>query len=504
MNQAPTHHSVSKNTRGYRWSISARLVFFVLILLLLSLLLHIGFSYLFPQATIFVIALVIFVMLPVTMFVINKQIQPMLALFRAMSGTVLSYQDRDFSFGLHWQRNDELADLVDAHNELGQVLREQRLDLVQRELLLDSMLQNTPVAMCLVSGMADRGHVVFANITARQLLHHGRKLEGHTFLSILAQVSPALQEAVAQGGDGLFTVTNRRYGNTENIDESVDNAKNSNNFKSSKNVKSSENTIHEDGDEGDREDRGDEGDDGDEIYHLSRRTFILNGVNHELFLIRHLTVELRRQEVQTWKKVIRVISHELNNSLAPVASLARSAHALLERKQLERLPEILHTIEERAEHLESFIHGYARFAKLPKPRLEKIEWPSFIQQLQSQMPFQLSGNLPQESMSFDIAQMEHALLNLLKNAHESGSSPEGVCVEVKRMFQSVRIEVQDQGSGMSDDVMSNALVPFYSTKRHGTGLGLALAREIAEAHGGRIMLNNREGGGLSVSLILPI
>ena len=165
----------------------------------------------------------------------------------------------------------------------------------------------------------------------------------------------------------------------------------------------------------------DENDDNDEIYHLSRRSFILNGVDHELFLIRHLTVELRRQEVQTWKKVIRVISHELNNSLAPVASLARSAHALLQRNQLERLPEILNTIEERAEHLESFIHGYARFAKLPKPRLEKIEWPSFMNQLQAQMSFQLIGNLPKEPMHFDIAQMEHALLNLLKNAHESGS-----------------------------------------------------------------------------------
>jgi signal transduction histidine kinase len=99
--------------------------------------------------------------------------------------------------------------------------------------------------------------------------------------------------------------------------------------------------------------------------------------------------------------------------------------------------------------------------------------------------------------------MEQALLNLLKNAHESGSRPEDVELHIKRVQDIVRIDVFDRGTGMNDAVLTNALVPFYSTKRSGTGLGLALAREIAEAHGGRITLGNREGGGLAVTLILP-
>jgi signal transduction histidine kinase len=99
--------------------------------------------------------------------------------------------------------------------------------------------------------------------------------------------------------------------------------------------------------------------------------------------------------------------------------------------------------------------------------------------------------------------MEQALLNLLKNAHESGSRPEDVELHVRRVQDVVRIDVFDRGTGMNDAVLTNALVPFYSTKRSGTGLGLALAREIAEAHGGRITLGNREGGGLAVTLILP-
>ena len=102
------------------------------------------------------------------------------------------------------------------------------------------------------------------------------------------------------------------------------------------------------------------------------------------------------------------------------------------------------------------------------------------------------------------AQLEQALLNLLKNAHESGSPAEQVSLSVRRVQAQLRIEVCDRGPGMNDAVLTNAMVPFYSTKRSGTGLGLALAREIAEAHGGRITLANRDGGGLAVTLILPL
>ena len=399
--------------------------------------------------------------LPVAYLWMRSQLRDQLALFRALNGAVISYQDGDYSFGLHWSRNDELAELVAAHNELGNTLREQRLNLVQRELLLDSMVQNTPVAMLLV---ADQGAVVFANIAARQLLNQGRKLEGLRLNDILSHVSHSLQEAVQKGGDGLFTVKHT-------VDDIL-------------------NDHDHDHDE-------------EDVYHLAQRVFTLNGREHHLFLLRHLTAELRRQEVQTWKKVIRVISHELNNSLAPIASLAHSAQVLIQKEKMERLPEILATIEERTRHLEDFIHGYARFAKLPAPQCTEVAWTQFIPSLQSHIPFQLTENLPDDVVRIDRPQIEQAILNLLKNAHESGSPATGVSLSVKRIIDGWRIAIADQGSGMTETVMANALVPFYSTKRSGTGLGLALAREIVEAHGGRISLNNRPEGGLMVSLILP-
>jgi len=112
-------------------------------------------------------------------------------------------------------------------------------------------------------------------------------------------------------------------------------------------------------------------------------------------------------------------------------------------------------------------------------------------------------NSPEAPGRFDAAQLEQALTNLLRNAHESGSPPDDVELRVRRFGGRVSIDVCDRGSGMSETVLSNALLPFYSTKRGGTGLGLALVREIAEAHGGRVSLANREGGGLSVTITLP-
>ena len=393
---------------------------------------------------------------PLAAVVIRRALAPLNSLFRALAGSVNTYRDGEYNFGIHWQGKDDLGDLVRSHAELGEVLRDQRQGLVQRELLLDTMVQNTPVAMLLVAPGGDgERRVVFANLAARKLLHSGWKLEGQRFDDLMSAAPVEMREAMQRGGDSLFAI-----GNEEEDEE-------------------------------------------EQVYHLSRRHFRLNGRKHELLLLRLLTNELRRQEVQTWKKVIRVISHELNNSLAPVASLAHSGAELVRRGRNERLEEIFGTIEERARHLEGFIRGYARFAKLPQPLLNTVDWTHFLSGLQRQIGFELES--PTEGMSsrIDQAQMEQALLNLLKNAHEAGGEGSSVSMKLTRLPDWLRIEVLDRGSGMNEAVLQNALVPFYSTKRNGTGLGLALTREIVEAHGGRLSMHNREGGGLCVAIQLP-
>ena len=373
----------------------------------------------------------------------------MATLLRALEGGVASYRDGDFSFSIATRRHDELGDLVRMHNQLGHTLREQRQHLVQRELLLDTVVQNTPVALVLV----DRSErVAYANIAARHLLNEGRSLAGMAFAQVLDAMPEAMRMVISAGEDTLFSIDNEGL---------------------------------------------------EETFHVSQRGFRLQGRPHRLYLFRRMTRELARQEVTTWKRVIRVISHELNNSLAPISSMAHSGAELARRGELERLSGVFGTISERVKHLHNFISGYANVAKLPSPRPEPVDWQRFVEALARHCQFTLVSEVPAEQGHFDAGQIEQVLINLIKNAHESGSPPEAVALNIQRGLREWRVDVLDGGPGMSETVLAQALLPFYSTKRSGTGLGLALAREIVEAHGGRLALANRDEGGLRVTLVLP-
>ena len=147
------------------------------------------------------------VLAPLLAYHVRRAFAPMNSLFRALAGSVASYRDGDYGFGLSWAGRGELGELVASHNALGDALREQRLSLVQRELLLDTMVQNTPVAMVLVDPSR---RVVHANIAARKLLGEGHKLEGQDFDALLAQTPEAVREAFERGGDGMFTARRRQ------------------------------------------------------------------------------------------------------------------------------------------------------------------------------------------------------------------------------------------------------------------------------------------------------
>jgi len=369
---------------------------------------------------------------------------------RALNDGILSLKDRDFSVSVTEVTSDELGALVASYNGLGERLRVERQSLYQRELMLDTVIQTTPLALVLTN---DADAVLYSNAATRRLFAEGRKLEGERFARYLAQSPAPLREAIERGGDTLFTL----------------------------------------------EIAGEP-----EVYHVSQRSFLLNAVPHRLLLLKQLTREINSQEVATWKRVIRVIAHELNNSLAPISSLAHSGQILAQAPpDPEQLTRVFATIEDRARHLAGFIEGYAQFAKLPQPRLAPVAWEVLIERLRVVVAFTLTGPLPGHAASFDTAQIEQALINLLKNARESGAEPASIELAVNPAARGFTIEVRDHGPGFTPQALENALVPFYSTKQSGTGLGLTLCREIVEAHGGRLRIANRTGGGALVTLWLP-
>jgi len=389
--------------------------------------------------------------LPLGWWILDRVLLPATRVLQALRDGVQGFRDHDFSLNLAVDRSDELGELVDLYNDVGDVLRDERNAIIQREMLLETVFEATPMAIVLTN---ERDRVIFANRTAREVFFTRGRLEGRLFAQILEECPEGLREALASGRDSLFSL----------------------------------------------ESGGEE-----EVFHVARRAFELNGRRHDLALIKRLTPELRRQEVDVWKRAIRTLSHEINNSLAPIASLARSVRLMARNPEhAGRLDSALDVIEERSNHLKEFLEGYARFARLPQPNKREVEWEGFLAELRQVFPFELEGELPTTPGRFDPAQMQQALINLLKNAQESGSPPEEVRLAVDALGDGgVRFRVLDRGTGMTEEVMRKALLPFYTSKPGGSGLGLPLCREIVEAHGGRLRIEHREGGGTAVVCWVP-
>jgi two-component system, NtrC family, nitrogen regulation sensor histidine kinase NtrY len=396
-------------------------------------------------AALFALALV----LPLALWALRAWMGPVNRHLRTLIDAVGSLRDGDLSVSISDARRDELGELARAYNGVGEILRRERQNLNQRELLLDTVIQASPLALVLTQSA---GHIVYSNAAARRLFNGGRRMEGAKFGELLETAPPALREAAFGERDGLFTV------------EAAESEP--------------------------------------EVYHVSHQRFTLNTREHRLYLFKQLTRDLARQELATWKKVIRLMSHELNNSLAPISSLAHSGRLLGKAPDAAQLERIFGTIEERAGHLKNFLEEYVRFAKLPRPKPQAVRLPDFVERLNQTVPFaHAPGGI--DGAWFDPTQMEQVLINLLKNAHESGSATEDVALEARADAGGLLLRVLDRGRGMSETVLHNALLPFYSTKANGSGLGLTLSREIIDAHGGRLSLSNRDGGGLEVRLWLP-
>ena len=247
-------------------------------------------------------------------------------------------------------------------------------------------------------------------------------------------------------------------------------------------------------------------------YILFSDSFISGNKKYFLYLLTRAEKLLKQKERQAWQGLLRVLSHELNNSLTPISTFSSTLRRKLERegdiKDIEKFKQGLEVISERAESLSKFITSYSQLSHLPKPSFENYTWREKIEKLTQLFPsnqFELcfEPNLP-DDICVDSKQFEQVLINLFKNALEASQDGENKSIEVKATSDNhfFRLSILDQGPGISNS--ENLFIPFYSTKKDGSGIGLALCQQIILSHGGKIELKNREHGhGAEAILTLP-
>jgi two-component system nitrogen regulation sensor histidine kinase NtrY len=246
-------------------------------------------------------------------------------------------------------------------------------------------------------------------------------------------------------------------------------------------------------------------------WEVRRGTFRQDGLPHQLLVLADVSRALSDEERQAWQRLIRVLSHELNNSLAPIKSIAVSLLELVDRDppppdRREDLRTGLGVIASRSESLSRLMAAYARLARLPPPRLEPVaiaEWVRRVVALETRRPVAVRAG-PSVTIQADGGQLDQLLINLVRNAVDATLEGSGA-VEVGWETRNGRLDVwvRDEGPGLADT--ANLFVPFYTTKPDGSGIGLALSRQIAEAHGGALTLSNRaERRGCEARLSLPL
>ncbi len=244
---------------------------------------------------------------------------------------------------------------------------------------------------------------------------------------------------------------------------------------------------------------------------MRRSTFREQGLPHHLVVIADLTRALREEELQAWQRLIRVIGHELNNSLTPIKSMAGSLSGMLQKDPLphdwkDDMQRGLAVIGSRSESLNRFMGAYATLAKLPPPHKKPMEvapWIRRVSGLETRLPVALRPG-PTMWITADQDHLEQLLINLLRNAVDASlETGGGVTVGWRARNGNLEVVVEDEGPGLSGT--TNLFVPFFTTKPGGSGIGLVLCRKIAEAHDGTLTVENRvDHAGCEARLTLPL
>jgi nitrogen fixation/metabolism regulation signal transduction histidine kinase len=379
---------------------------------------------------------------------------------QTLSNLLSALREGDFSLrARQTQEMDALGEVMHEINAIGEVLREQRLGAVEATALLHRVMEEVDVA-------------VFAFNDQRRLQLVNRAGE-----RLLAEPEPGPQP----GERRLLGRPAAELGLADLLDEDRPGTV-AHTFPS-----------------------------GPGRWDIRRSTFREGGLPHQLLVISDVSQTLREEERQAWKRLIRVLGHELNNSLAPIHSMTATLGKLLERRPRpadweEDMARGLEIIGDRSEALIRFMAAYARLARLPPPRLAPVELSALVRRvttLETRLPVYVE-NGPRVTVQGDADQLGQLLINLVRNAVDAALETGGlVGVGWRVAGTHVEVQVQDEGPGLSN--MDNLFVPFYTTKPGGTGIGLALSRQIAEAHGGTLTLENRDPDpGCEARLRLPL
>jgi len=379
----------------------------------------------------------------------NRVIFPM----RTLSNLLAALREGDFSIRARGaNRDDVLGEVLREVNALGETLRQQRLGALEATALLRKVMEEIDVAVFAFDGtgklrLVNRAGERLLNVPVDKLL--GRTAHELGLSDCLRGETPRIAQIAFPGKSGRWE-------------------------------------IHRGG-------------------------FREGGLPHQLLVITDLSRALREEERQAWQRLIRVLGHELNNSLAPIKSVAENLGSMLGRK--ERAPDWqedmrsgLNIIAARTDGLARFMSAYARLAKLPPPVLQPVDvgiWIRRVAGLERRLPVQLEPG-PEIEIQADPDQLEQLLINLLRNAVDAAlETSGGVHLGWERENGFLEVWVQDDGPGIPNS--ANLFVPFFTTKPGGSGIGLVLSRQIAEAHGGSLNLENRAATrGVEARLRLPL
>ena len=372
---------------------------------------------------------------------------------RTLSNLLAALREGDFSIRARGaNEGDALGEVLREVNALGETLRQQRLGALEATALLRKVMEEVDVAVFAIDG---NGALRLVNRAGERILNQPeeRLLGGNAAELGLAEYltgeTPRIEQIAFPGKSGRWE-------------------------------------IH-------------------------RGNFREAGLAHQLLVITDLSRALRDEERQAWQRLIRVLGHELNNSLAPIKSVAENLGSMLARKDrdpdwADDMRSGLNIIAARTDGLARFMSAYARLAKLPPPTFQGVDvgvWIRRVTGLESRLQVKLQPG-PEVRIQADPDQLDQLLINLLRNAVDASlETGGGVQVGWNREDGYIDVWVQDDGPGIPNP--TNLFVPFFTTKPGGSGIGLVLSRQIAEAHGGTLTLENREiERGCEARLRLPM